>query len=134
MIYEIIAWYSKIVFSCESDQVYISLIKPCFRWKKTKETKLKYLYNMNLTKLVKEIEEIPTKPIYINNMDENIYNFNLDRLRMVTAVWAVRDKRFNCGAVLIVIKMYKYMIYVKNLLLLTVVWCGTEIWNKSRRI
>lgn len=37
-------------------------------------TKLKYPYNMNLTKLVIEIEEIPTKAI--DDMDENIYNLN----------------------------------------------------------
>ena len=35
------------------------------------------------------------------------------RLRMVTAVWAVRNKRFNCGTVLTVIKTYKYIVYVK---------------------
>ena len=33
---------------------------------------------------------------------------------MVTAVWTVRDKRFNCGAVLTVIKIYRYIIYAKN--------------------
>ena len=32
---------------------------------------------------------------------------------MVTAVWVVWDKRFNCGAVLTFIKTYKYMIYVE---------------------
>ena len=42
-------------------------------------------------------------------------------LQMVTAVWAVRDKRFNCGAVLTVIKTYRYMVYVDILLLLTTV-------------
>ena len=35
------------------------------------------------------------------------------RLRMVTADWAVMDNRFDCGAVLIVIKTYKYMVYVE---------------------
>ena len=33
---------------------------------------------------------------------------------MVTAVWAVRDKRFNYGAVLTVIRIYRYMVYVKK--------------------
>ena len=32
---------------------------------------------------------------------------------MVTADLAVRDKRFNCGAVFTVIKTYRYMVYVK---------------------
>lgn len=31
---------------------------------------------------------------------------------MVIANWAVRNKQFNCGAVLTVIKTYRYMIYV----------------------
>ena len=32
---------------------------------------------------------------------------------MITTDWAVRDKQYNCGAVLTVIKIYKYTIYVK---------------------
>ena len=32
---------------------------------------------------------------------------------MVTAGWAVRDKRFNCCAVLTVIKTYRYRVYIE---------------------
>ena len=35
------------------------------------------------------------------------------RLLIVTAVWAVRNKRFNCGAILTIIKMYKYIVYIE---------------------
>ena len=45
-------------------------------------------------------------------------------LRIVTAVWAVRDKRFNCGTVLTVIKMYRYMIYVEIFVTVTAVRDG----------
>ena len=40
---------------------------------------------------------------------------------MVTTDWAVRDKQFNCGAVLTVIKTYRYMIYVE---IFVTVKCG----------
>ena len=53
---------------------------------------------------------------------------------MVTAVWAVRDKQFNCsncGAVLTVIKMYRYIVYVEILLLLIAGRDGTMVTIRS---
>ena len=53
------------------------------------------------------------------------------RLRMVTVGWAVRDKRFKCGAVLTVIKMYRYKVYIKIFLTLTAVRAGMMVTIRS---
>ena len=60
---------------------------------------------------------------YVKYFRRSVYFKWRLRLRMVNAVWVVRDKRFNCGTVLIVIKMYKYIIYVE--IFVTVNW-GTR--------
>ena len=97
------------------------------------------LFSVCFINLIKIMSLETFKSIEITDKYKLLITTFIYRFRKVTADWAVQDKRLNCGAILIVIKTYRYV-----LLTMVRAWrtktfeaifyqCGI-LWNTTWRV